>query len=238
MANEDHVKIVTQGVRTWNRWRKENINVKPDLTEIDLKNADLYSANLSEADLSWTDLSNSTLIRSNLSSASLVGTDLTETDLTKVNLADANLFSSILLGTIINETIFKNTNLTGALFGGTLLSNLDLSGIVGLDAIDHDGPSSIDLSTLYKSQGNIPEIFLRGAGVPENFITYMGSITGKAFEFYTCFISYTEADDAFRVGYITTCKGKVCAAGAGAKTRPWVKSCASPSTRWSGRTTN
>jgi len=52
---------------------------------------------------------------------------------------------------------------------------------------------------IYKSKGKIPEVFLRGAGVPDNFITYMGSLAGseKAFEFYSCFISYSTKDQAF-----------------------------------------
>ena len=41
--------------------------------------------------------------------------------------------------------------------------------------------------------------FLRGAGVPENFITYMKSLAGteNAFEFYSCFISYSTKDQDF-----------------------------------------
>jgi hypothetical protein len=33
--------------------------------------------------------------------------------------------------------------------------------------------------------------------VPEDFITYMKSLVGKAIEFYSCFISYSSQDDAF-----------------------------------------
>jgi hypothetical protein len=39
--------------------------------------------------------------------------------------------------------------------------------------------------------------FPRGVGVPENFIEYMGSLTGKALEFYSCFISYSARDQEF-----------------------------------------
>jgi hypothetical protein len=38
---------------------------------------------------------------------------------------------------------------------------------------------------------------LRGAGVPESFIEFMGSLTGKALEFYSCFISYSTKDQEF-----------------------------------------
>jgi hypothetical protein len=67
----------------------------------------------------------------------------------------------------------------------------------GLDAATHFGPSSIGLDTIYKSKGQILESFPRGAGVPENFITYMRSLTGAAFDFYSCFISYSTRDQPF-----------------------------------------
>jgi len=38
---------------------------------------------------------------------------------------------------------------------------------------------------------------LRGAGVPDNFIEYLGYLTGKALEFYSCFISYSTKDQEF-----------------------------------------
>ena len=59
-------------------------------------------------------------------------------------------------------------------------------------------PSTIGIDTIYKSRGKIPVEFLRGCGVPENFIAYMHSLTGQAFfEFYSCFISYSSKDQEF-----------------------------------------
>jgi TIR domain len=63
--------------------------------------------------------------------------------------------------------------------------------------VRHDGPSSIGIDTIYESQGNIPEEFLKGAGVDDTFITYIRSLVGKAIEYYSCFISYSSKDDAF-----------------------------------------
>src|SRR5205085_2129235 len=67
----------------------------------------------------------------------------------------------------------------------------------GLETVQHRGPSEISISTIYRSQGNIPEVFLRGAGVPDNFIEYMHSLVGRGFEFYSCFISYSTKDQEF-----------------------------------------
>ena len=74
---------------------------------------------------------------------------------------------------------------------------VDLSGVLGLESVDHSGPSSIGIDTIYKSKGKIPDSFLRGAGVPDNFIAYMRSLTGTAFDFYSCFISYSTKDQEF-----------------------------------------
>lgn len=50
---------------------------------------------------------------------------------------------------------------------------------------------------VYLSRGNIPEVFLRGAGVPDSFIENMASLVGKPIEFYSCFISYSSKDQMF-----------------------------------------
>jgi len=61
----------------------------------------------------------------------------------------------------------------------------------------HHAPSTIGIDTLYHSGGNIPEAFLRGAGVPDEVITYSKSLVGRPFEFYSCFISYSSKDQEF-----------------------------------------
>jgi uncharacterized protein YjbI with pentapeptide repeats len=51
MANEDHLRILQQGVKVWNKWREENPGIEPDLSVADLKAADLRGANLSGSNL-------------------------------------------------------------------------------------------------------------------------------------------------------------------------------------------
>jgi len=63
--------------------------------------------------------------------------------------------------------------------------------------VNHWGPSTIGIDTIYRSQGKIPEAFLKEAGVPDSFIDYMRSLVGKPIEYYSCFISYSSKDDAF-----------------------------------------
>jgi hypothetical protein len=72
-----------------------------------------------------------------------------------------------------------------------------LSRTIGLETLIHQGPSSIGIDTIYKSKGKIPHVFLRGCGVPENFIEYMASLVGTGIEFYSFFISYSTKDQEF-----------------------------------------
>jgi hypothetical protein len=84
------------------------------------------------------------------------------------------------------------TNLNGVDLSGT-----DLSLVRGRDKVRHLGPSTIGIDTIYLSQGEIPESFLRGAGVPDNFIAFARSLVGRPIEFYSCFISYSSKDQGF-----------------------------------------
>ena len=51
MANPKHLNLLKQGVEVWNRWREQNPEIRPDLTQADLREANLGLANLSGADL-------------------------------------------------------------------------------------------------------------------------------------------------------------------------------------------
>ena len=82
--------------------------------------------------------------------------------------------------------------------GFTRLTEVDLSTASGLETVRHDYPSTIGIDTIYASQGRIPRVFLKGAGVPDDLIDYMDAfICGKAIQFYSCFISYSSKDQEF-----------------------------------------
>jgi TIR domain len=85
----------------------------------------------------------------------------------------------------------RNTGIGWVVFG-----NVNLTTVRGLDTLNHFGPSTIGIDTLYRSQGNIPEVFLRGAGVPDDMITYSKSLVGQPFQYDSCFISYSSHDEA------------------------------------------
>ena len=155
-----------------------------EIVGANLMDADLIVANLSQASLRKSDLRGAYLTRADLSGADLGGADLSETDLIDANLTGANLA----------ETDFSNCVALATQFG-----NVDLSRCRGLETVHHNGPSTIGIDTIYRSGGNIPEVFLRGAGVPEPFIAQMKSLVAamSPIEFYSCFISYSHSDKLF-----------------------------------------
>ncbi|MEZ4714393.1 MAG: toll/interleukin-1 receptor domain-containing protein [Caldilineaceae bacterium] len=201
MANEEQLAILKQGVDVWNKWR-----------ETDLIRVDLSEANLSDMDLGWVNFSVTDLRRSNLGGSLLTKADLTLAVLSEANLKDAILENADISTTVLNGADLSGADLSnakfafvdlsdvrldGAILNSTIFSDVDLSRVKGLDTVKHDGPSTIGIDTIYRSGGNIPESFLRKAGVPENFIEYMHSLTRDAFDFYSCFISHSIKDQSF-----------------------------------------
>jgi len=115
----------------------------------------------------------------------------------RANLSGATLSNTNFTGANLSGAKLDGANFTQAIFGWTIFADNDLSTAVGLEAAVHEGPSTVGLDTIYRSGGNIPITFLRKCGVPEDFLTYLPSLTGKMIEFYSCFISYSHADKSF-----------------------------------------
>ena len=202
MANQEHLEILRQGVETWNKWRLEHATIQPDLSNADLTDAILIYANLSEAilseaDLRCTDLSNAALSNADLTDAILSEADLSYTNLSEADLSNANLIGAHLGRANLKEANLNKADLRVATVDGTVFADVDLSAVTGLDTIHHYGPSTIGFDTIYRSHGDIPEAFLKGAGVDDTFIAYIRSLVGKANAYYSCFISYSSKDNAF-----------------------------------------
>jgi uncharacterized protein YjbI with pentapeptide repeats len=294
MANSEHLKILMEGVKSWNRWiRFIFSDSQPDLTHAnlawaeldrinlqgtnltgadmigahlyrsnllmadlsaaklggaDLRHSDLSGASLCEADLSHADLSQANLSRSILNQANLIDTKFGQADLTEARLDGANLSGADLRTAKLSKAHLNGANLVGANLEGADLSdsqlvgaNLsnarlnsvnfsradlttadfhevrtrntifvgnDLSTVKGLDTVRHEGPSTIDVDTLFNSDHKIPEVFLRGLGLQEGFITYLPSFVARPIEFYSCFISYSHADKSFARRLHDTLQGR------------------------------
>ncbi len=172
------------------------------LSGADLCSGDLGGASLRSTDLNSADLRSACLIGADLQGAYLRTADLSEARLDYANLSGADLRGAKFSGTTLRSAKFSGNDLSGAEFSGaylyeTIFANVGLQAITGLEKVKHEGPSSLDIRTLYLSQGNIPTVFLRGAGIPDTMIEYLHSLTGKAIDFYSCFISYSSKNQDF-----------------------------------------
>ena len=190
MTNQQHLDMLKQGVRTWNKWRKKHPEIQPDLRKANL--ADLNKGMLNGVNFHRADLAGANLNKAILSSAHLSYADLSGADLSQANLSYADLS-----GAHFKETNLANTKLSYASMRDTEFVDVNLSAAKGLDTVRHLGPSSIGLDTIHRSKGNIPETFLRGIGVPEIFLSYIRSQGDAPFDYFTCFISYSSEDETF-----------------------------------------
>ena len=200
VANPEHLAKLIEGRAAWNAWYSDHA-FPADLSgadlrgrkfhQFDLRIASFRRANLAEAtlsivDLAGADFSNASLIKADLTGSNCAYANFTNADLTDADLSLANFHSAKVDGTNFTNTLFFETHLTG----------LDLSTAGGLNTARYLGWSSIGIDTFFNS-GGLHEDFLRACGVPEEFITYAGSLIGKPIEYYSCFISYSTKDDDF-----------------------------------------
>src|SRR6266571_1284613 len=175
MANQADLERLKQGVQTWNQWRQADPGRVPDLSGADLIGSDLGKINLRGANLTWARLGGARLDGADLRSATLIGADLSDVDLRRANLQRTNLSEVDLIEADLGGTIFRGTNvsganLRGARVGHTIFGDVNLRVAQGLETVNHVGPSTLGMDTFYRSQGKLPERFLRGAGIPPSFI--------------------------------------------------------------------
>ncbi len=160
MANPEHLAILKKGVETWNKWRRQNLDVNPELSRANLSGADLSraylrdarlrvvnlrGANLVSADLARADLLSAELGRANfnradlrevrLYAADLSNADLREADLTKADLSYARLVGADLSGARLNHADLPGARLNQAHLSGAHLEEADL---IAADMVNAD----------------------------------------------------------------------------------------------------
>jgi uncharacterized protein YjbI with pentapeptide repeats len=178
-----------------------------NLIRANLSGANLTKANLSGAKLYAADLRKATLLEADLSWANPGGANLSNADLGRADLRGVKLYGAKLRGTNLggaqlteadlSRADLRGTNLGGATLGWAVLGNLDLSGALGLDYVNHVGPSTVGIDTIYRSRGKISRRFLEGCGVQRTLIDNMSSLVGRAIESSACFISHGLEDRKF-----------------------------------------
>jgi hypothetical protein len=197
MADENQVSLLKQGVKAWNEWRRENQVDQADLSgaklnRADLIGANLIGANLSGANLGMANLFGADLSGANLSGAILYGALLSGANLNFANFSGANLFLANLWSARLDRANFGN-----AMVGSTIFGGVDLSSCSGLNSVQHLAPSTLGVDSIIRSRGLIPMAFLRGVGLPDEWIDYIPSLVGDGIQFFSCFISYSSSDKPF-----------------------------------------
>lgn len=117
MANPEHLRLLTHSVADWNKWRRHNSDIRPDLN----------GANLNKADLSGADLTRAYLHEAKLIEAALSRTYFTDAQLFGANLKRANLNSANLNGAILNRANLSGASLREATLKVAYLYDVDLS---------------------------------------------------------------------------------------------------------------
>ncbi|HEY1352213.1 MAG TPA: toll/interleukin-1 receptor domain-containing protein [Ktedonobacteraceae bacterium] len=185
MADPAAIKMLQQDCGAWNRWRKERPDISPDLSKAELQGKILSGRNFDRTCFDRADLRGARLHSASLKSASFFGADLS-----RARLRDAWLCRTTFDKTLLEQTNFYHASLLDAAF-----LHVDLSQTSNLETITHLGPSSIDVDTLQRSRGKIPDAFLCGVGVSAQLLSGLRSSGQTPFDYATCFISYAARDE-------------------------------------------
>jgi len=149
------------------------------------------------ANLSYARFDDSILRGIDFHGATFEGACLVETDLSRADLRGVSFRRAFLNGTNFNRAQLAGADFTGAELSRTLLTDVDLSEVEGLDAVHHITPSEIALSTLTASRFKLSPAFLRRAGVSRGLIEDLAKGQRFARQYETCFLSYSSKDMPF-----------------------------------------
>jgi hypothetical protein len=221
LGNPEHIGIVKHGIPAIRKWRKAHPR-----TSLDLRGGDFLGIKLNSGDLSGAKfgaarpderpailrdakLRNAQFQRSymrmvDLRGADLRGADFSRSQLSLVDFGFADLREANLRDCIFIATDFHGANLSGACIAGSIVghthfTSLDLSKVKGISELQHEYPSFISIETLLRSPEPLPEIFLRGCGVPDALIAVLPQLSKSMdpIQFDSCFISFSYSDRAF-----------------------------------------
>ena len=133
MADPEHLAILKQGIETWNKWRHDSRDVRPELFGANLPGVDFHCANLEGANIGCANLRSANLSKANLSGADLGGDHHSirathgGTDLREANLTGAHLFETSFHGSDLRGATLRRTHMHGTSFVATQLAGADLT---------------------------------------------------------------------------------------------------------------
>jgi hypothetical protein len=182
VANPEHIELLLAGTEAVRAWRVVHPQQQMDLT----------NADLSRIQLGGADLRNANFDGAALNAAVLTGANLTDATASGANLRGARLERADLRGMDLSNAYLKGADFSSAKSGATIWNSRELAQTVGLDEIVHVGRSFIDVDTVMWSAGDWPISFLRGCGLPENFIASLSEFSNDAMRFERSLLWFTD----------------------------------------------
>ena len=176
MPDEEHLKILKQGVEQWNKWRLENA-ITPDLSGANLIGVDLIGTDLIDAYLSFADLTGANLTGAKLIDANLIGANLSGAYLRGAYLSGVNLIGAYLSGANLSGANLSGAYLGGAYLSGANLSDANLSGanLIGAN-LTGANLTGANLSGAYLSRANLSGANLTSADLTEADLSRTGLV--------------------------------------------------------------
>ncbi len=109
--NKKHLKILKKGVTSWNRWRKKNPDIIPELCGVELNPLNLRD-NLTGINLDRADLRGAKLNGLSLDRASLEYANFKESKLQRIYFDNSNLSNASFGKAILHNVFFDDANLS------------------------------------------------------------------------------------------------------------------------------
>src|SRR6187200_409639 len=120
MSDTLHLDKVRAGASVWNKWRRDNPGIVPDLTGLRISASELPFGVVQggPVDFSRTELNNAVLVHATLIEANLAGAVLVKADLSYARLNKADLRGADLRGAKIGHADLTDARLDGAFVCG------------------------------------------------------------------------------------------------------------------------
>ena len=170
--------------------------------EVDRRHTIFRGARMGYARLMYGDFSGADFRGADLRSARFDGSLLVGANFSNAHLELAHFEGADLSHATFSSSLLKGAAFSGATAAWTTFDNVDVSQSFGLREMHHDAPSSVSVSTIYRSAGKVPEPFLLATqtNVSADFLQRFNDfLRTTPFEYYSCFLSYAHRDEQVAV---------------------------------------
>ena len=130
MPNQEHLKILEAGPDAWNKWRDENPNIRPDLSQMNFMNKNFNGFNFEKTIFNGSHLPGVNFENINLMGALFQACNLQGANFKKTSCVGASFLGARLDNTKFNGAILRSTSFKKAILQGVDLQEADLRGAI------------------------------------------------------------------------------------------------------------